>query len=123
MRRVIPLALLIAAGAPPPVSIGGQDFAYADIIDGRATFDAAGAPAILLTFTPDAAKRMVAASSVSKGKPITIRVDGAPLGTPLIAGPVDGNAVQLSGAPTIDAAKALARRISGKAPLPESLEE
>ena len=124
MRRLIPIAmLLVAAAAPAPVSIGGQAFAYADIVDGRATFDSSGAPAILLTFTPAAAKRMLAASAANRGKPIAIRVNGTPLDTPLIAGPVDGDAVQLSGAPTLDAARTMARRISGKAPLPESLDE
>lgn len=119
---LLALPLLLAAAPAATLTIAGEPFAQTDILDGRATADAAGQPAVLLTFAPGAAKRLAAIGTANEGKPVAIAVEGAEVAQPVMRGPVDG-VIEIGGLASFEAATALARRISGKDPLPESIEE
>jgi hypothetical protein len=103
------LFLLMAA----QISVAGKPLKPADFLDGRAIADGTGAPVVMLTLTPAAAVRMK-----RLGPAVKITFDGKPA----VARIVD-NTIELDGQKTFDAAAKLARAISGKAPLPDSLEE
>jgi hypothetical protein len=103
------LVLLIAV----QISVAGKPLKPADFLDGRAIAGGTGAPVVMLTLTPSAAARIKRLGPAAK---ITLN------GKPAIARIVD-NAIELDGQTSFDAAAKLARAISGKAPLPDSLEE
>lgn len=124
-RAFLPLALLTIAAAPVTtgLTIGSQPFAQSDIIDARTVFGADGMPAILVTFAPKAAQRVAALTAANIGKPLVIEVDGHVLTAPLVREAITGGAIEISGVGSVGEATALAHRISGKDPVPESLEE
>jgi preprotein translocase subunit SecD len=123
MRWLLPFALVVVAAAPAEVlTIGGERFPQADVLDARAVADGEG-PAIFVTFTDAASKRFSMLKARWAGKPIPILLGDKPLTAPMILDPGSENNFQIPGAKTFPDAEALARRISGKAPLPESLEE
>ncbi|MDB5700213.1 MAG: hypothetical protein JWL66_412 [Sphingomonadales bacterium] len=119
------LAALLAVAAAPSdlLTIGGQAFPQADILDARAIADGTGAPNIYVTLTPAAATRLMALSKASLGKPIAIAVGGTVLMNPVVREEITGGAIEISGVGTFEAAVAMAHRISGKDPLPESVDE
>lgn len=124
MRAFAVLALLAIAAAPSDLlTIGGQAFPQTDILDARATADGSGSPNIYVTLTPAAATRLSALSKANIGKPIPIAIGGSVLMSPVVREAITGGAIEISGAGTFDGAVAMARRISGKDPLPESIEE
>jgi hypothetical protein len=106
---VTSLILLVAA----QISVAGKPLHPADFLDGRAIASGTGAPVVMLTLTPAAAARLKRLGPAAK-----VTLDGKPA----IARVVD-NAIELDGQTSFDAAAKLARAISGKAPLPDSLEE
>jgi hypothetical protein len=95
------------------LSVAGKSLAARDFLDGRTIADGTGAPVVLLTLTPEAHKRMRKLGPLPKillnGKPAKARLND--------------NTIELDGQPSFDAAANLARAISGKAPLPDSLED
>ena len=99
------MAALLAALAQ--LTVGGGALTPADILDARAIAGPTGAPIVMLTLTPAAAKRIAASASVSlEGKPVNAKfVDGV---------------IELDGQPDFAAAKALAKALSGKDPVPEA---
>lgn len=121
---IAPLALLlIAAGAPRKFTIAGQKFKENDIVDARPLPDLNGTAAILLTFEDKAAKRLSKISRKNRQKPVAIALDGKTLVRPVFHNIIDDGMIQISGLFTLDQATLLARRISGKDPLPDSLDE
>jgi preprotein translocase subunit SecD len=123
--RILALTALLAVAAAPAdlLTIAGKPFPQADILDARVTADGTGSPNIYVTMTPAAAQRLAALSNENVGKPIAIAVGGNVLMSPVVREAITGGAIEISGATSFDAAVVLARRISGKDPLPESLEE
>ncbi len=120
MRWIIPLALFAVAAAPPDMlTIAGERFAQKEIVDARSVADGAG-PAILVTFGPTAAKRFAAITKANVGKPVTIALGATPLTSPIVLEPIEAGSFQISGQKSFAEAATLARRISGKDPLPES---
>lgn len=103
------LILLIAA----QLSVAGKPLKPADFLDGRAIAGGTGTPVVMLTLTPAAAKRVSRTGPSAK-----FALDGKPA----LARFAD-NTIELDGQKTFEAAAKLARAISGKAPLPDSLEE
>ena len=103
------LILLIAA----QLSVAGKPLKPADFLDGRAIAGGTGTPVVMLTLTPAAAKRVSQTGSTAK-----FTLDGKPA-----AARFADNTIELDGQKTFEAAAKLARAISGKAPLPDSLEE
>lgn len=115
---------LAAAPAKPVKSyptgvfaVAGHTVAAKDVLDARAIPDMAGKPSLMVTLSPAAAT----AIKVEAGAKILCTLDDKPLG----ASPADALAsdhiLQLSGDfGDYDATAALARRISGHDPLPDT---
>lgn len=84
-----------------------------DFLDGRAIAGVTGAPVVMLTLT-------LAASTWIKrlGPTASVALDGQPVQARCV-----DNTIELDGTSSFDAAAKLARALSGKAPLPDSLEE
>jgi len=104
-----PLILLIAV----QLSVAGKPLRPADFLDGRAIAGGTGTPVVLLTLTTPATARIKRLGPNAK-----VTLDGKPA----LARLAD-NTIELDGMKSFDAAAKLARAISGKAPLPDSLEE
>ena len=105
----VSLVLLLAA----QLTIAGKPLKPADFLDGRAIAGGTGSPVVMLTMTPSATVRIKRLGAKAK-----VMLDGK-----LALARVSDNIIELDGQPTFDAAAKLARAISGKAPLPDSLEE
>ncbi|MCZ4342588.1 hypothetical protein O4H52_13285 [Sphingomonadaceae bacterium G21617-S1] len=136
MKRLIAIALLaavppgVAAAAPAPatfetgvLTIGGEMFAPAEILDARALPDVNGKVGMMLTLTTSAAKRLEGISGALVGKPMLIALDGKPLAGELIRKPIANGVIEIPGRWTLGDGEALARRISGRDPLPDDLAE
>jgi hypothetical protein len=97
--------------------VAGHKLAATDILDARAIPDMAGKPSLMVTLTPAAAT----AIGGKTGTKLPCTLDGKTLGeSPSDALAVD-HIVALSGDfGDYDATAALARRISGRDPLPDS---
>lgn len=127
--EVAALALLLATGAAHAqhetgsFTIGGERFAPEEILDARALPDIGGGAAILVTMDEKAAKRLAALTVANLGKALPFALDGKPLMEPVVREPISGGAVEISGHFTLPEAEALAMRISGKEPLPDSFDE
>ena len=121
MRAFLPAALLAIAAAPAnQLTIGGEPFAQSDIVDARAIADGSGMPVIYVTLTPAAAGRLATITASRVGKPVPIAVGDTVITTPVVREAITGGNLEISGIASFDAAKTMARRISGKEPLPES---
>lgn len=103
------LVLLLAA----QLSVAGKPLKPADFLDGRVIAGGTGAPVVMLTLTTSATTRVrrlgIKAKVMLDGKPAPARLTD--------------NIIEIDGQPSFDAAAKLARALSGKAPLPDSLEE
>ena len=139
MRRPLALALFAvstvamqacnAQPAPPParsyatgkLMIAGEAFAANEVADARAMPDINKQVGIMLSLTPAAARRLEGAMASLVGKPMLIVLDGKTLAAELIRKPIVGGVIELPGRWTLDEAETLARRISGKDPLPDDL--
>ncbi len=92
------------------VAVGGVALKPADFLDGRAIASGAGQPVVMLTLTPAAAARLKAQAAVTlDGKPVDARIAE--------------NTVEIDGQPDFAAAASLARAITGKPPLPDSMDD
>jgi len=123
------LALLLAAGTAHAqheagaFTIGGERFVPVEILDARALPDIGGGAAILVTMDERASKRLAALTGANVGKPLPFALDGKALMEPVVREPIAGGAIEISGHFTLAEAESLAKRISGKDPLPDSLDE
>lgn len=122
-------ALCLVALAPPAMAgdrsftIGGEAFAEADILDARALPSMDGMPTVLVSFSEAAAERFTKIAQAYQGKPVAIVLDGKTLSSPLVNGPIETSAIEISGLASLVDAVRLARLISGKEPLRDELEE
>jgi hypothetical protein len=128
LKAVFALWLLASLVTPAQAlarvfTIGGEMFAEPEIIDARSQPDLAGTAAIMITFSPEGAKRLAILSHDHIGKPLPIRLDGKLLAEPVVMEDIAGGVAQISGNFTVAEADALAFTISGKAPLADSLDE
>ena len=126
MKRALILLLaplLLAAADARSFTIGGEAFSEAEIVDARGQPELGGKAAIRITFSPAGAARLAALSHAYDGKALPILLDGERLAEPVVQGGIDDGVAQISGGFTLAEADALALRISGKPPLPESLDE
>lgn len=104
-------------------AIGGAPFAQAEILDARALPDLGGGAQIMLTLDPKAAARLEALSRAHLAKPLAVTLDGKTLAEPIVQEPIAGGVLTITGGFTLAEAEALAKRISGKDPLPDEFEE
>lgn len=103
------------------LTIGGEAFPAGDIADARAMPDINKKIGIMLSLTPDAARRLEGLSAKLVGKPMTVALDGRALSSEPVRKPVSSGVIEIPGRWTLTDAEALARRISGKDPLPDDL--
>lgn len=104
-------------------TIGGEQFSESEILDARAQPEIDGTSAIRITFSEAAAKRIANVTQQLVGKSAHIALDELTVADPMVTEAIRGGVLQLSGAWTVRDAEALARKISGKDPLPDSLEQ
>lgn len=101
--------------------IAGQYFAPAEVLDARALPDINGKVGIMLTLTPSAAKRLEGITAALVGRPMLVALDGKSIAAELIRKPLSGGVIEIPGRWNLSEGEALARRISGKDPLPDDL--
>lgn len=125
--HLISLLLLLlpapATAAERKFLIANEPFGESDILDARAQPELDGTSSIRITFGEAAAKRVAAITQRLVGKAAHVALDDATLADPVVRAPINDGVLQLSGPWSTSAATALAKRISGKDPLPDSLEE
>lgn len=138
MKRRIAVALIAAAvamqacaaepaSAPSQafetgkLTVAGQTFAPAEVLDARALPDINKKVGILLTLTPPAAQRLGEITTALVGKPMLVALDGKALGGEQIRKPLTDGTIEIPGRWNLTDAEAIARRISGKDPLPDDL--
>lgn len=125
-RLSLPLLILIgasAAGAERNFTIAGETYPETEILDARAQPELDGTATIRITFSETAARRIALATQRLVGKPAHVALDEVTVADPIVREPIRDGVIQLTGAWTIADAEALAKKISGKDPLPDSLEE
>ena len=127
IKRALPF-LLLMVGAPGHAAashfvVAGENFVQADILDARAQPELDGTSSIRITFNEAAAKRIAIITERLIGKPAHVVLDEQAVADPIVREPIRDGVLQLSGAWLIADAEALAKKISGKDPLPDSLEE
>lgn len=105
------LALLAAATAQ--LTVGTVALKQADYLDGRAIAGGTGSPIVMMTLTPAAKARVDKAGP----KPV-FQLNGAAATARMV-----DNAIEIDGQPDFEAAKKLALALSGKPPLPDSLDD
>jgi len=105
------------------LTIGGEVFAAAEILDARAMPDINGKAGIMLTLSPTAAKRLAAITGALAGRPMLVALDGETLLAEMIRAPIRDGVIEIPGRYTLPEAEVLAKRISGKPPLPDDLAE
>ena len=133
LLAALPLTMPACAAEQPPqdrqampfetgkLAIAGEAFAPAEILDARALPDVNGKVGIMLTLTPAAARRLEAITGSLVGKPMLVALDGKTLAAELIRKPVTDGVIEIPGRWNLTDGEALARRISGKDPLPDDL--
>jgi preprotein translocase subunit SecD len=102
--------------------IGTEAFKHADIVDARALPEMDAGVVILVTLTETASKRLEKVTQNNIGKPITLRIGRDIISNPIVRTPIRGGSMQINVEKTLDDATTLAKTISGKDPLPDSLE-
>ena len=128
MRWVYAGAVLLLALSASPASartftIGGVPFSETDIIDARALPSMDGKPLVMISLSEAAAKRLEALTKTMIGKMLPFVLDGRTIASPLVKEPLAGGTLEIEGVGSMPDVIALARQISGKAPLPDSLDE
>lgn len=121
-RAFIPL-LVVAAAPVDTLTISGVPFPHSDFLDARAIFDETGIPAIYVTLSPAGTAKLAKVTQANIGKELPLQIGDRILMKPVVREPILGGTLQISGVATAEEAKLLAKAMSGKDPLPESLEE
>jgi preprotein translocase subunit SecD len=117
------LATAAYAAEDRAFSIGGEAFAASDIVDARALPAVDGSVSIMLTLSDGASKRLEMLTQNLLNKPLPIVLNGKIIMSPVVHEPLSGGVIDIIGSKNLQEATALAKTISGKDPLPESLEE
>ena len=128
LLAALPVAMQACAAEPVPsgfatgrLMIAGEPFAPTDVLDARALPDVNKKVGIMLTLGPAATQRLGKITAALVGKPMLVALDGKTLGAEMIRKPVTGGVIEIPGRWNLTDAEALARRISGKDPLPDDL--
>lgn len=116
-------AMLASPAAARNFAIGGETIAESEIVDARAQPQLGSKPTVLVTLSEAAAKRVQSISQARAGMPLPITLDGKSLGEPVLSDPSAVNPISFAGGNSMAEAEALARTISGKAPVPDELDE
>lgn len=103
----------LLAVAAAQLAVGGVVLKPADFLDGRAIAGGTGTPVVMLTLGRKAAARLKTA-----GPKPAVTLDGKPA-----VARIGDNTIEIDGQATFDDAGKLALAITGKPPLPDSLDE
>jgi preprotein translocase subunit SecD len=114
---------LIAAGPVRSFTIAGEPFNEADIVDARMQPNVNGVATVLVTLEERAAARFAKLTGDHLREKLPIMLDGKLLSEPVVMEAITGGAFEISGSMSVREAVALAKRISGKDPLPDSLDD
>ncbi len=120
-------AMLLAISCPAVAqtrsfTMGGMAFSEADIIDARGIPDGSGNAALHVTLDTAAAQRLAKLTeAVDQELPIVL--NGEIIASPVIREPILSGTFVIAGQFTLAEMDRLAKLISGKDPLPESLED
>lgn len=115
--------MAMAQAAPVGLTMGSEQFSPTDIVDARAQPELDGRISVLVTLEEPAAARLATVTQALIGKPMPIVHQGKILSEPIVRDPITAGAFLISGAFSMEEAKALALAISGKPPLADSLED
>lgn len=124
--KALPLAfgaLLLMAQAAAGFTIGDQPFAQSEILDARAMPELDGTASIMLTLDPKAAARLGTLTQKNVGKTLSVTLDGKQIAAPKLLEPITAGVLTITGRYTLAEAETLAKRISGKDPVPEEFED
>lgn len=102
-------------------TIAGETFSETEIVDARAQPDLSGKATIMITFDDSARIKLARLSGANKSKPLPFVLDGKTLMAPIVTDPIIDGVAQITGMFTITEAEVIAKKISGKPPLPDSL--
>jgi preprotein translocase subunit SecD len=91
------IAAPLAAQAAGALTVAGETFATAEVLDARAVPDINGKAGIMLTLTPAAAKRLEKISGALTGKPMLVALDGRTLVAELIRSPIRDGVIDVPG--------------------------
>ncbi|RYD81837.1 MAG: hypothetical protein EOP61_42585, partial [Sphingomonadales bacterium] len=94
-------------------------FAASEIADARAMPDINKKVGMMISLTPGAAAKLEKITAPLIGKAMLVALDGKTIAAELIRKPVAGGVIEIPGKWSLDEAEAIARRISGKDPLPD----
>ncbi len=115
---------LLSAEESHRFQIGDTIISPTEVVDARGLPEMDGSAGIMITFDAAGAAKLEQASRKSVGKPLPIMLDGKILMAPIIREPLRGGSVLITGLKVgVQEASLLAKQISGKPPLPDSLEE
>jgi hypothetical protein len=78
-------------------------------------------PLVRQRFDDNGRIKLARLSSANKSKPLPFMLDGKVLMAPIVTDPILDGVAQITGMFTLTEAEILAKRISGKPPLPDSL--
>ena len=104
-------------------TIGGEPFSESEIIDARALPDVTGMAIIMLTFGEKGRVKLARLSSANESKPLAFVLDNKLLMAPVLTVPIVDGIAQITGMFSLIEAEIIAKKISGKPPLPDSLDE
>ena len=118
-------ALMVAspAFAARDFRIGPERFAEAEILDARAVASVDGMPVLMITLAETAASRLHQLTLTMTGQPLPVLLNGKELTAPIVREPIAGGVLEISGLQDFRECERLAREISGKDPVPDSLED
>ena len=118
-------ALLLAAPAyAGEFKIGSVAFTPADILDARALPQPEGAPIVMITFADAALPRLATATTAPDGEQdVPITLDGKLLTRIVVRAPRTEPVLTIGGAKTLQEGETIAKAISGKDPVPDTLQE
>ena len=109
---MISLLPLLAAVATQ-LTVGAVALKQSDFLDGRAIAGGTGSPVVMMTLTPAAKARIDRA-----GPKAAFQLNGSVATARLV-----DNVIEIDGQPDFEAARRLALALSGKPPLPDSMDE
>lgn len=103
------------------LTIAGEAFTPSEVLDARALPDINSKVGVMLTLTPPAARRLEAITGALVGKPMLVALDGKAIAAELIRKPITDGVIEIPGRWNLTDGEAIARRISGRDPLPDDL--
>jgi len=127
MARLLMLLMALMVSFPALAArdfrIGTQRFAEGEVLDARAVASVDGMPVLMITLAEPAATRLYQLTQSMTGQPLPILLNGQELPAPIVREPITGGVLEISGLQDFQECERLAREISGKDPVPDSLED